>query len=143
MAVCEWAILCDYTFKDERGKICVIGIFDRIVAASVPTTQHQAAIVMKFIGDADEQVKFKVEIVRPTGGLLGTITGESKLGTSGTLEANLNLKELPLPDWGPYAFSIYVNDAPAKPLTFTVDKPKTLSDRRPGTGRRDPDHPQE
>ena len=143
MAVCEWAILCDYTFKDEQGKICVIGIFDRIVAASVPTKQHQAAIVMKFTGNADEKVKFKVEIVRPTGGLLGTITGESKLDTSGTLEVNLNLKELPLPDWGPYVFSIYANDAPAKPLTFTVDKPTTLSGRRPGTGRRGPDHPQE
>ena len=89
MAECEWAILCDHTFKDEHGKICLIGIFDRISAKSVPTTHHQLAVVMKFVGDPKEQIRFRVEIVRPTGGLVGAFSGEGHLSDTGVVEINV------------------------------------------------------
>ena len=129
MATCEWAILCDYTFKDERGKMCVIGIFDRIFAVNVPTHQNQAAIVMKLTGDVGEKVEFKAEIIRPTGGTLGKITGNGTINDSGTLEINVNVQRMPLPDWGIYSFNIQVSEGPVKPLTFTVIKQSTKKAR--------------
>ena len=44
MAECDWAILCDYSFLDVSRKMCLIGIFDKITAANVPATHHQAAL---------------------------------------------------------------------------------------------------
>jgi hypothetical protein len=78
MAECEWAILCDYTFRDEAKKVCVIRIFDRIFAPHVPTTHHQVALVFHFVGDAHEKFTFRLEIVRRTGALLARSSMERR-----------------------------------------------------------------
>ena len=56
MAECDWAILCDYAFQDIGRKTCLIGVFDRIFALTVPTVLVQAAIGLKLLGTPGEQV---------------------------------------------------------------------------------------
>jgi len=120
MADCEWAILCDYTFKDQGGKICVIGIFERIHAAAVPATHHQTGIVLRIVGEPRETVQFRIEIIRPTGGILGKIEGAGDLSDTGTAQMNMNLGALSLPDFGTYAFQVYIGDQVSKQATFLV-----------------------
>ena len=96
---------------------------------------------MKITGDAEEKVTFQVEIVRPTGGILGTLNGEGELGKAGTLEVNFNINGLQLPDWGLYMLNIHVNDATPKPLTFTVEKSKPPSGTE-AQKKHNSDHPQ-
>lgn len=124
MAECEWAILCDYAFQDVGRKTCLIGAFDRIYTAAVPAQHHHAALVVRFAGEPSELVKFRIEIVRPSGGTIGTVNGEVKLGDTGGSEFITNIAGLPIPDFGPYAFNIYVGDDKApKVITFTVAPP--------------------
>ncbi|MDR7522213.1 MAG: hypothetical protein QN168_07110 [Armatimonadota bacterium] len=125
MATCEWAILCDYAFQDIGRKSCLIGIFDRIFAARVPATHHQAAVVIKLVGNPQERVQIRLAISRPTGETLAEVTGTAQLSDAGTLEQGLNLGNLPLPDFGIYAIKIFLGDAPdpAKMITFTVTRP--------------------
>ena len=125
MAECSWAILCDYSFLDVSRKMCLIGIFDRVWAQAVPTTHHQAALALKLIGDPNEKVAMKVEIVRPAGGVLATLGGEVTLGDTGSGEFNMNIAGLPLPDFGLYAFNIYLNEKLEKTVGFSVDKPQS------------------
>ncbi len=120
MAECEWAILCDYAFKDEGRKTCVIGIFDRIFTQAVPSQHHQASLVFKVLGDANEEVDFKIEISRPTGGMLAAIGGKFTIPRAGTVDLITNLQAVPLPDFGLYAFSIYLGNEPAKTVSVTV-----------------------
>ena len=40
MVACDWAVFCDYAFEDNRGKLCLIGLFQYIHAASFPAN-HQ------------------------------------------------------------------------------------------------------
>ena len=126
MADIDWAILCDYAFLDVGRKTCMIGVFQRVFAPNVPATHHQAAIVIRFTGDPAEKVKFKIDILRPLnaggggGGTLATLNGEAHLGDSGAAEFSTNIAGLPLPDYGDYAFNIYVDDKLAKIVTFTV-----------------------
>jgi hypothetical protein len=120
VADCDWAILCDYAFHDVNRKTCLIGIFDRINVPSVPTTHHQAALALKFVGDAREKVTFKIEVVRPAGGTLTSVGGEIELAEAGSGELQLNMAGLPLPDFGPYAFNVYLGGQLAKTTTFTV-----------------------
>ena len=122
MADCEWALLCDYTFRDVGQKVCLIGIFDRIFAKSVPATHHQAALVFRLTGTPNEKVAFKLEIVRPTNAVIGTVGGEATIGDNGTADVNVNIGGLLLPDWGTYSINVHVDGVLSKAATFNVQK---------------------
>ena len=64
MAECDWAILCDYAFLDSNRKQCLIGAFDNIFAANVPSGLPRAAVALKILGNPSEQVTFRLEILR-------------------------------------------------------------------------------
>jgi hypothetical protein len=123
MAECDWAILCDYAFLDVNRKTCMIGTFDKVFASNVPTVLNRSALAIKFLGQPTESVNFRMEIVRPTGGLLGTLAGTVQLAETGTAEMQLNIAGLSLPDYGVYAFKIYEGDSLLKVISFMVEKP--------------------
>ena len=123
MAECDWAILCDYAFLDVGRKICLIGVFDRIFTNAVPSTHHQSALAMKFVGDPSEHIVFRIEIVRPTGGQLIKFEGTVDLGDTGTSEMQFGIAGLPIPDFGLYSFNIFIADALAKTVGFLVMQP--------------------
>ena len=127
MAKCDWAVLCDYAFLDAGRKTCLIGVFDRIFAPAVPTNHHQAALALKLVGEPKEKVQLRVEIVRPTGEILRKIDAEAELGDAGTLEIQLGLPGLPLPDFGIYAFNIYMANELARTVGITVARPPQKS----------------
>lgn len=122
MVECEWAILCDSVFRDERKKMCLIGVFSQIGSASVPNTHSHAAIAAKFVGDPEEKFQANIEVVRPAGGSLFKAELSGLTGPSGVSEVILNLEALPLPDWGVYSCNIHIGEQAPKPLTFTVIK---------------------
>ena len=80
----------------------------------------QAAFVFKLTGDPNEEVEFKLEITRPTGGTLGSMGGKIKVPLLGTVDVITNLQGLPLPDLGLYGFGLYLGGAPAKTIGVTV-----------------------
>lgn len=123
MAECDWAILCDYAFQDINRKMCIIGAFDRIFTPSVPSVQHQAALAMKFVGQAGEKITFRIEAMRPSGGQLLRFEGNAQLGDTGTAEFQFNIVGLPIPDFGLYNFNIFVGDEPPKAVGFLVMQP--------------------
>src|SRR5258708_7624665 len=126
MADCDWVILCDYAFHDIGRKMCLIGIFDKIFVPSVPATHHQAALAVRLVGEPKEKVSFKVEITRPPeagGGTVANLGGEVELAEAGTGEIQFNMGGLPLPDYGLYAFNVYLGDQLAKTAGFTVARP--------------------
>ena len=125
MAACEWAILCDYSFQDSGRKTCLIGVFDRIFAKHVPATHRQAALALKVVGDPGEKVRIRVEIRRPAGGQLAKLEGAANTGSRGSAELQLNIVGLPIPDYGDYSITIFLNDESAKELVFKVSEPPT------------------
>ena len=122
MATCDWALLCDYAFLDVNRKLCLIGIFDRVVAPAVPATQHQAALALKFVGEPKEDVRLRVEVVRPTGEILAKLEGGGELGEGGTAEIHLGMAGVPLPEFGIYAFNRYIGERLARTVGVTVSR---------------------
>ncbi len=102
MVECEWAILCDSVFRDEHKKLCLIGVFTQISTRSVPSAHLHAAVAAKLTGNPDERFQARIEIVRPTGGILSDSAFESVVGANGVVEVVINLSNVPLPDWGIY-----------------------------------------
>ena len=124
MADVEWAMMCDYAFKDSGNKSCLIGIFDRIFSQGVPTALNRASLALKVSGEPKEKAQIKIEIVRPTGGVLATIQADVELGDNGAAEVHAAIQGMPLPDWGIYGFNIYVGEALSeKGITVTVTQP--------------------
>jgi hypothetical protein len=120
MADCDWAIICDYAFLDVGRKTCVIGVFDRIYTPVVPSVLHQAALAIKILGSPGEQVNFRAEIIRPTGGQLATFGGAASVPESGTVEIQVRIAGMPLPDWGVYGVNIYSGDTLLRNISFVV-----------------------
>lgn len=125
MVDCEWAILCDSIFRDERKKLCLIGIFSQINTSSVPTVHARAAVAIKLVGDANEEFQSQVEIVRPSGEQLTSFQFAGSTGPNGVVEVVVNFDNLQLPDWGIYSCNIQVGNQPPKPVTFAVLKVKS------------------
>jgi hypothetical protein len=124
MAEVEWAMMCDYAFKDSGNKSCLIGIFDRIFTPAVPTALNRASLAIKVVGEPKEKAQIKIEIVRPTGGVLATIQADVELGDTGATEIQAAIQGMPLPDWGIYGFSIYVGEVLSlKTITISVVTP--------------------
>jgi hypothetical protein len=121
MAECDWAILCDYSFLDAGQKVCLIGVFEKINAASVPTTLHQSALALKILGNPEEQISFRIAVNRPSGGALASVAGSVILGPeASSANVQLNFAGLGLPDWGVYEVSVYVNEVLSKSASFVV-----------------------
>ena len=124
MADVEWAMMCDYAFKDNGNKTCLIGIFDRIFSQGEPTALNRASLALKIAGEPKEKAQIKIEIVRPTGGVLATLQVDVELGDNGVAEVQAAIQGMPLPDWGIYGFNIYVgDDLSAKTITIAVAEP--------------------
>jgi len=123
MAECDWAILSDYAFLDVSRKMCLIGVFDRIYATAVPTALHQSSIAMKMLGNPGENVSFRIEIIRPTGGQLASVQGSVLVLDSSSADVQLNIAGLALPDYGAYSVNVYVGNELSRVTTFVVSQP--------------------
>lgn len=124
MAEVEWAMMCDYAFKDSGNKSCLIGIFDRIFSKGVPTALNKASLALKVSGEPKEKAQIKIEIIRPTGGVLATLQADVELGDTGAGEVQAAIQGMPLPDWGVYGFNIYVGEELSpKSVTIAVVEP--------------------
>jgi hypothetical protein len=135
MADCEWVILCDYAFAAEGGKLCLVGIFDKIYTNAVPSTHAQAAVAFGLLGDDGETVTLRIQIVRPTGGVLVNVGGPAKLGP-GVTRGHIPLHQLVLPDFGNYAIEVYNGETLLRATTFAVEQ--RVPTRSPAQGGEGP-----
>ncbi len=129
MVKCDWLILCDHTFREDLGKVCLIGVFDQIAVAKVPTTLRRMALAFRFSGSPGEEVKSSIRMVLPRGGFwFGEVYGNIR--DTGTLDFNCNLIEFELPEFGAYSCCIYLGDEVVKSAEFSVVPLGGLSQRQ-------------
>jgi hypothetical protein len=122
MAECEWAVFCDYAFLDQQGKMCLIGIFNRIYVKEVPAVHPQASLVLQVLGKPKEAIAIRVELVRPTGATLKKIDGSGEVSEDGGAGLQLRISPVHLPDYGEYDCNIYVTDVLSYTAKFTVSQ---------------------
>lgn len=126
MADCEWAILCDHAFLDQAGKMCVIGIFDRVFVGQVPAQHRRAHVVARIAVKPKENVAVRIDLVRPTGAVLKTVNVPVAVPDSTEADAyvhvHLVLDNLPLPDFGAYRCNVYITDELKWSLRLVVER---------------------
>jgi hypothetical protein len=123
-------LIADTVIHDRiAGKWSIIGVFDRVMAASFPVIHPTLAFYLK-LGDVEGNYKIKVEFRDATDRRVGLIEGiqiEVKV-PSQSFEVGFHAPPLPLERPGKYQFQLYVNEefvasAPLEVIQVQVQAP--------------------
>ena len=121
MAACEWAILCEYPFRDAQRRLGMIGIFDVVAFEELPQALRHGWLNLKFRGRPGELVDFAVRIFPPGAAVIDTPQPPSvTIGGGGSAEMSLDLQDLTLEQFGVYEFEILVHAQPALVTSLEV-----------------------
>lgn len=121
MAECEWAIFCEYPFRDAQHRLGMIGIFDTLTFDVLPQPLRHGWLNLKFRGNPGEPVRFTVRIFSPEAEVTETPEPPTiVIGDSGTAEMSLDLQDLVVERFGRYEIEISVNGQPGLLTTLRV-----------------------
>ena len=123
MAECEWAILCEYPFRDAQRRLGMIGIFHAIAFDALPQPLRNGWLTVKFRGEPGERVHFAVRIFPPGAAVIETPDPPALvIGDSGSTEMSLDLQDLTFERFGTYEFEILVHGQPALVTSLMVSR---------------------
>ena len=134
----DLALLADAATIDAGGKLNVLGVFDRINAASFPARHGRVAMVLRFTAGLDEAGEHEVEIVLrgPEGEEIVRLDGNIQFGpgpmhTGGEIRVPhvLNLDGLVFENPGRHTFEVSVDGEHHRSI------PLNVASRSAGGGR--------
>jgi hypothetical protein len=124
------AVIADYANVSTTGKLNIMGIFDRIVAASVPVQHPSMQLVIALESDPTERGTTKnveIRLIDADGAELVHIGGPLPVPANADLVQRFNqviqLAGLIFPRYGDYSFRISVNGEQKAAVSFTVARP--------------------
>ena len=132
MAEVEYIHICDYAFAAHGGKPCIIGIFDRIEATSLPICQAELCLAIQLRGQRGETCELKVELIKPDGASHSTLNGSVSLAGTGGAFVQLVMRDVPFQAAGDYTIRVTENDRLLATKTLMVrrrdapEQPETL-----------------
>jgi hypothetical protein len=111
-----FALFADSANVSVEGKLNILGVFDALQVASVPTVHPRATVVMRLKGALDEAGRHRVTLawVSPDGAELWTSSGDLEIGTPppGAVEMDFPLIltfDLPIPVAGTHRLSVTID----------------------------------
>ncbi len=125
----DLALLADAATIDASGKLNILGIFDRLSAATFPVRHPHMVMVLRFSAGLNETGQHEVDIVLkdPDGHEVVRVDGEMNLapGTSGMVDGVrvpqvLNMDGLVFSKPGRYGFDVRVDGEHHATLPLTV-----------------------
>ena len=122
MAEVEYMHICDYAFRAEGGKACIIGIFSSINAPSFPFAHPHMVLAIQLRGQAHEVLAIHVEVGRPNGDRLAGVDANISAGADGGALLNVNLMGLKFPEPGRYTVKVLSGAQPLASQSFHLRK---------------------
>lgn len=117
----EWLHVCDHAFRDEQGKLCLIGMFDSLASLRLP---GRLPVFCVAIGLTDGQGQYEValRIEAPSGKhvemQLPPMVLQSRKAKA---RAVIRLSALPFEEFGPYVFRLVVDKQPLDYPVHVID----------------------
>lgn len=128
MVQLEWVVLCDSTFRDDQGKSCMIGVFDRISAHTVPTRHPRIGVAIRLRGTPGRQVTVDLRLIRPDNSRIGLGSIYSTASRWGSIQINCNFHGIEFPLWGDYQFEVLAGEELMGSAKLTLINPADLQD---------------
>jgi hypothetical protein len=119
----EWAFICDYALIDVGGKLSIMGIFDRLFAATYPAAHPMLFIVTSWIGTPGSIAIIEVRYWSPNQDLIGAVQQQVAFGPEGKSTGVFQMPQLPLPMPGKYVFEFMAGGESMRHVDLTVTTP--------------------
>ncbi len=129
----EWLHICDYAFRDEHGKLCLIGLFDALHSLELPGRLPVFSVAIG-ITDGEGEYRVGLRIEAPSGKVVDLPLPPMRLAARhARARAVLRLAGLPFEEFGRYTFRLVVDGQPIEHPVHHVDHVQRPAS--PGGGR--------
>lgn len=118
----DWAFICDYALIDASGKVSVLGIFDRVFAASFPAAHSILYAVASWAGPPGTVAIVELRYWSPAGDLIGAAQQQVAFGPEGKSTGIFQMPQLPLPVPGTYLLEYMAGGVSIRHLELVVTK---------------------
>ena len=108
----DWLHVCDHAFRDEQGKLCLIGMFDSLASLQLP---GRLPVFCVAIGLTDGQGQYDValRVEAPSGKHVDMQLPPTVLQSRQTkARAVIRLSAMPFDEFGRYVFRLVVDKQP-------------------------------
>lgn len=113
----EWIHVCDHAFRDEHGKLCLIGMFDNLASMQLPGRLPVFCVAFGITGGRGEY-ELGLQIEAPSGKAVNMKMPPLRLNErNARVRTVLRLQGMPFEEWGTYVFRMVIEGAPlAEPV---------------------------
>lgn len=117
----EWLHVCDHAFRDESGKLCMIGLFDSLASMELPGRLPMISVALGLAdGLGDYEVGLQIE--SPSGQSQAMQLPPVQLADrKAKARAVIRLAGMPFEEFGTYTFRLVLDGAPLEWPVHTVD----------------------
>lgn len=110
--ILEWLHVCDHAFRDEQGKLCLIGMFDSLASLRLPGRLPTMAVAIG-LTDGQGQYEVALRVEAPSGKhvelkLPNMVLQQRKAKA----RAVIRLAALPFEEFGSYVFRLVLDGQP-------------------------------
>ena len=118
----EWLTLCQHALYDEKGCLCVFGVFHHMTGSKTPVRIPQGAIAFGVSGAPNQQVNISVRTVGPDGKYLNEGRVDLRLTQYGRRESYIWIAHAEFDEFGTYQFELDAGGGP-RTTSLTVTPP--------------------
>lgn len=108
----EWIHVCDNAFRDESGKMCLVGMFDSLYSQQTPGRLPVFAVAIGLTG-GQGQYDIGIQIATPSGKEINMKMPPVELpDPSVKARAAVRVTAFPFEEFGTYTFRVLMGDQP-------------------------------
>src|SRR3990167_4126164 len=106
-------LLADSVFQQKNGKLCIVGVFDKLYATRFPVVHPSMGLYVK-LADAKGSYRVRADIENSEGQQIARLDGINVTAHDRAEEGGIGIEArgLLLPAPGTYFINLYFNDAP-------------------------------
>ncbi|RMH04114.1 MAG: hypothetical protein D6702_04085 [Planctomycetota bacterium] len=117
----EWIHVCDHAFRDESGKLCLIGLFDALHSRQLPGRLPTMAAALG-ITDGEGEYQVGLQVVTPSGKVIDMDLPPLHLPDRRAKQrAVVRLTGMPFEEFGRYVFRLRIDGQPQEYPCHTID----------------------
>jgi len=102
----EFLHVCDYAFQCERGKPCIVGITEAVIAQGFPAECSVVTVAIEHRGAPLERGWLTCQVLQPNAEVLGALDYDIQLDAAGRRFMAHTILRATFPQAGTYTFRV-------------------------------------
>jgi hypothetical protein len=108
----DWLHVCDHAFRDETGKLCMIGLFDSLASVELPGRLPMLCVALGLSdGIGDYEVGLQIEAPSGTANNM-KLPAVNLADRKAKARAVIRLAGMPFEEFGTYTFRLILDGMP-------------------------------